>query len=92
MATTKYHSMMGIPELRQAIAAHYGRWQWPSTSSDDRGDGDVRRHGKRCIAFSPSSTAGDEVGVSAVLRFPISDYARPRIPRLVAISSRRIGG
>src|ERR1700709_2251256 len=28
----QYPSMMGIPELRQAIAAHYGRWHGPPLS------------------------------------------------------------
>ena len=40
----QYPSMMGIPELRQAIAAHYGRWHGLNARSDDRGDGDLRRH------------------------------------------------
>ena len=40
----QYPSMMGIPELRQAIAAHYGRWHGLDARSDDRGDGDVGRH------------------------------------------------
>src|ERR1700709_2961307 len=29
----QYPSMMGIPELRQAIAEHYGRWHHPANSS-----------------------------------------------------------
>ena len=40
----QYPSMMGIPELRQAIAAHYGRWHKLIARSDDRSDGDLGRH------------------------------------------------
>jgi len=40
----QYPSMMGIPELRQAIAAHYGRWHGLVARSHDRGDGDIGWH------------------------------------------------
>ena len=40
----QYPSMMGIPELRQAIASHYGRWHGLDARSHERGDGDLRRH------------------------------------------------
>ena len=53
----QYPSMMGIPELRQAIAAHYGRWHGLSARSDDRGDGDLGRHrGADHRPFSPWSS------------------------------------
>jgi len=37
----QYPSMMGTPELRQAISAHYRRWHGIEPRSDDRGDGDI---------------------------------------------------
>ncbi|MGY4549611.1 aspartate/methionine/tyrosine aminotransferase [Bradyrhizobium sp. USDA 4513] len=40
----QYPSMMGIPELRQAIASHYGHWHGLKARSDDRGDGHLGRH------------------------------------------------
>ncbi len=39
----QYPSMMGLPELRSAIAAHYAHWQGLDLDAEHRGHGDVGR-------------------------------------------------
>ena len=67
--------MMGIPELRQAIAAHYGRWHGLDARSDDRGDGDLGRHrgaDQRHTGGGRARRRGDRV--PAGLRFLSADH------------------
>ena len=48
----QYPPMMGLPELRHAIAAHYARWQGLDARPRGRGDGDLRRdrsHRRRAL-------------------------------------------
>ena len=40
----QYPPMLGLPELRQAVAAHYQRFQGLSLDRGQRGDGHLRRH------------------------------------------------
>ena len=40
----QYPPMMGLPELRQAVSAHYRHWHGLTLDPDERGHGDLRRH------------------------------------------------
>ena len=40
----QYPPMMGLPELRQAVAAHYRHWQGLDLDPESRGHGHLRRH------------------------------------------------
>ena len=83
----QYPSMMGIPELRQAIAAHYGRWHKLVARSDDRSDGDLRRHRGADASILAVVEPGDEV----VCFQPVYDSYLPiirqagGIPRLLRL-------
>src|ERR1700744_4914918 len=85
----QYPSMMGIPELRQAIAAHYGRWH--GLTLDPMSEGMVPSGGPEALpsAILAVVQPGDEV----IVFQPVYDSYLPiirqagGIPRLL-----RLGG
>ena len=83
----QYPSMMGLPELRSAIAAHYGHWQGLDLDPDHRGHGDVGSHGSAGGRDPGVVEPGDEV----VLFEPMYDAYLPLvrlaggIPRFVTL-------
>jgi len=83
----QYPSMMGIPELRQAIAAHYGRWHGLNLDPMTEVIGHVRWHRSADIGDSRRRRAGRRgCGVSTVYDsyLPIIRQAGG-IPRLVRL-------
>src|SRR5207302_1332732 len=83
----QYPSMMGIPELRQAIAAHYGRWH--KLSLDPMAEVMVTSGGTE--ALTASILAVVEPGDEVVVFQPVYDSYLPiirqagGIPRLVRL-------
>ena len=71
----QYPSMMGIPELRQAIATHYAHWHDLDARSDDRSDGHVGRHRGADQRDTGGCRAGRRSGgVPAGVRFLPADH------------------
>jgi DNA-binding transcriptional MocR family regulator len=85
--------MMGIPELRQAIAAHYGRWH--GLVLDPMTEVMVTSGGTEALTSAILAVVepGDEVIVSSRFTIPTSrSSARPEASRVWCASNRRIGG
>src|SRR3954464_9262299 len=86
----QYPSMMGIPELRQAIAAHYGRWH--GLKLDPQTEVMVTSGGTE--ALTASILAVVEPGDEVVVFQPVYDSRRPMspqaggIPRVLCLDPR----
>ena len=89
----QYPSMMGMPELRQAIAVPLRALARPQARSDDRGDGDLGGTEALTSPSSPWSSPATRSSASSRSMTPICrSSARPAAFRGWCGSSRRIGG
>src|SRR5829696_1157566 len=97
----QYPPMMGLPELRHAIAAHYARWQGGPLAGRrarprGRGDGDLRRDrgDRRRAARADRARRRGRAVRADVRRIPAARPPRPRRDALrgaEAASVRAIG-